>query len=179
MKTHILVEIKGPPGAGKTVLAQNIMTMLKDAWCYLPTLDEAGQPTDVTYLDVDPRGRRSVLIRPLVSMNETVHVCPLNPDPSVTPATEEEQELCEAAVRAVLATVREARASGKYGPYAWLGESEANQVHHAFEHYWELEKKYGGFTMLQPDEDHLAHLLTRGAILAALLARKAAGEAQA
>lgn len=91
------------------------------------------------------------------------------------PQSIEEVELCEAAVRAVLATVRAARASGKYGPYAWLGETEENQVHHAFEHVRELEKKYGKSTMRQPDEDHLAHLLTRGAILAALLARKAAG----
>ncbi len=88
------------------------------------------------------------------------------------PVNEEEQELCDAAVRAVLATVRASRASGKYAAYAWLGETEENQVHHAFEHVRELEKKYGDFTMFKPNEDHLAHLLTRGAILQAKIARR-------
>ncbi|MCW8132651.1 MAG: hypothetical protein KIS92_20040 [Planctomycetota bacterium] len=94
------------------------------------------------------------------------------PDPCLTPVNAEERELCEAAVRAVLATVRAARASGKYGPFDWLKESERLQVEHAFGHVRELESLYDGYKMRQPDEDHAAHLLTRATLLQALVSRR-------
>lgn len=94
------------------------------------------------------------------------------PDSNLAPLNEEERELCNAAVRAVLDTVRKARAAGIYKPFDWLKESERKQVAHAFGHVRELESQYDGFKMRQPGEDHAGHMVTRGAILLALIARR-------
>lgn len=93
------------------------------------------------------------------------------PDPALTPATDEERELCAVAVKAVLATVRQARAAKKYAAYGWLGETEANQVAHAFGHVRELQNQVEGVRMREPNEPHAAHLVTRGVLLLALHAR--------
>lgn len=93
------------------------------------------------------------------------------PDPALTPATDEERELCAVAVKAVLATVRQACAAKKYAAYSWIGETEANQVAHAFGHVRELQNQVEGVRMREPNEDHAAHLVTRGVLLLALRAR--------
>jgi len=91
--------------------------------------------------------------------------------PLPKPLTCEEHELCRAAVQAVLATVRQARAAKKYQAYSWLGETQAHQVAHAFGHVRELQNQSEGVRMREPDEPHAAHLITRAVLLLALQAR--------
>lgn len=88
--------------------------------------------------------------------------------------SQEEAELAQAATDAILATVRAARKSGKYGPYVWAGETEQNQLSHAFDH-----ARAALIHLLYPTsksaandkEPHPEHALTRLAILLALRRR--------
>lgn len=64
---------------------------------------------------------------------------------------------------AALMAIRSARADGahKYGPDSWRDESIRNQLDHINAHL-------GNVRQGLDDEDHLAHLLCRAAIAAAL-----------
>lgn len=76
-------------------------------------------------------------------------------------------ELHVAAMNRIDATIRAARAAGKYGPYSWLKETKLRQVMRATAHLnTYLQKKFGEL----PDdgEDDLAHAVTRLAIIAAM-----------
>lgn len=76
-------------------------------------------------------------------------------------------ELQVAAMNRIDATIRAARAAGKYGPYSWLKETKLRQAMRAAAHLnTYLQKKFGEL----PDdgEDDLAHAITRLSFLGAM-----------
>lgn len=79
------------------------------------------------------------------------------------------REIVGAAAKRIEATIREARRSGKYGPFAWATESRRHQLTHARDH---IEALLSGTDSGEPD---LAHALCRLSIDAALEDREKGG----
>lgn len=135
------------------------------AICACPILAE-----QIAKLAMDGKQFRECNVSPITIQN----------DMDIWPRNAEELELGKAALRWLFATIREARAQGKYAAFSWLNETRQNQMEHAFEHCRaELGELLHPSSMLlekkkehREGEPHGAHALCRLSILAALQARK-------